>query len=140
MRTWRGWGALPFFVIAVLAGITALFAKLSGTNMNGLTWQGLPAFVIVGAGLYFWGRHLNITGPAKKLAVQVAQRRVEAEETATAPSRINPEQLAFTEAEGAVLKRKQNRYTMLFLPIQWWGILLPVLGIVITLGNMASSN
>lgn len=140
MRTWRGWGALPFFVIAALAGITALLAQVSGTNMNGITWQGLPAFFIIGAGLYFWGRHLNVTGPAKKLATQIAQHSAEDRETALTSSPINPMQPVFTEAEGAVLKRMQNRYTMLFFPIQWWGVALPIFGLVITVANLFSAN
>ena len=140
MRSWRIWSTLPFFVIAALAGITALIAKLSGTDMDGITWQGLPAFLLVGAGLYFWGRQLNITGPTKKLAAPIAQRNSEVEGTALTSVHLDPEQPVFTQEEQAVLKRMQNRYTMLFLPLQWWGYILPAIGIVVTVGSMISSN
>lgn len=140
MSSWRGWGTLPFFAIGALAGLTALFAKLSGTNLDGITWQAIPAFLIVGSALCFWGRHLNITGPAKKFTAQNAQHDAEVDGPAMTASHLNPEQPAFTEEEKGVLKHKQNRYTMLFLPIQWWGILLPILGIVITVANMTRSN
>ena len=133
MRSWRIWSTLPFFVIAALAGITALIAKLSGTDMDGITWQGLPAFLLVGAGLYFWG-------PTKKLAAQIAQRNSEVEGTAVTAVHLNPEQPVFAQEEQAVLKRMQNRYTMLFLPLQWWGYILPAIGIVVTVGSMISSN
>ncbi|XBH20439.1 hypothetical protein V5R04_09280 [Jonesiaceae bacterium BS-20] len=43
------------------------------TRMNGVTWQGIPAFFIVGTGIYYLGRHLNVTGPTKKLAAMIAQ-------------------------------------------------------------------
>ena len=65
MIFWRGWGILAFLAIGVSVGITAIFASLSGTNMDGVTWQGIPAFLIVGTGLFYLGRQLNVTGPAK---------------------------------------------------------------------------
>ena len=53
MIFWRGWGILAFLAIGVSVGITAIFASLSGTNMDGVTWQGIPAFLIVGTGLFY---------------------------------------------------------------------------------------
>lgn len=56
MIFWRGWGTLAFLAIGVSVGLTALFASLTGTDMNGVTWQGLPAFFLVGTGVYYLGR------------------------------------------------------------------------------------
>lgn len=140
MIFWRGWGILAFLAIGVSVGFTAIIAALTGTDMNGVTWQGIPAFFIVGTGLYFLGRQLNVTGPAKKLAFQVELHNAQVEAYDWSESDQNPGHLVSDQEEQALLKRMENRHTFFFIPMQWWGFLLPIIGIAITFASLNSSN
>ena len=139
MIIWRGWGILAFLGIGLSVGITAIFAALSGTNMEGVTWQGLPAFLIGGVVIYVLGRHLNQTRPTQKFSTTRALTHGFLAPTLDGSVATLPlaEQPSLNQAEQVLLKRLRNRHTLFFIPMQWWGIALPLLGLGITL---ASSN
>lgn len=141
MILWRGWGILAFFAIGIAVGLTALLAMASGTNMDGVTWQGLPAFVIVGVGVYFLGNYLNVSKPTKDF------ERARGQYFTAQHNPVNslggaPEPLPFdqqpplSDEERKSLRGIKNRHTLFFIPMQWWGVILPLLGLGISLASM----
>lgn len=140
MIFWRGWGILAFLAIGVSVGLTALFAMLTGTDMNRVSWQGIPAFFIVGTVLFYLGRQLNVTGPTKKLAALLTEHNTEVNTPAMTVISLNPQEPIFTDEGLALLKRVKNRHTLFFIPMQWWGFVLPLIGIAMSIASLNSSN
>ncbi|MFT0846813.1 hypothetical protein VR010_03565 [Actinomycetaceae bacterium L2_0104] len=138
MIIWRGWGILAFFAIGISVGFTALLAALSGTDMAGVTWQGVPAFLIVGIAIFFLGQHVNVTGPTQRFATSRAMNRGFLAPTLDGSSAPLPlsEQPPLDQTEQAQLRRMRNRHSLFFIPMQWWGFILPLLGVAITVASV----
>lgn len=140
MIIWRGWGILAFLAIGLGVGITALLAAVSGTNMDGVTWQGIPAFLIAGTGVYFLGIHLNVTKPTRDYEAW-RSAHFASETTPTGAIGVASGSVSFdqppplSDEERKVLRKMKNRHSLFFIPLQWWGIILPLLGLGITLGS-----
>lgn len=114
---------------------------LSGTDMNGVTWQGLPSFVIAGVGIYFLGRYFNVQRPEKRFADARAQHFglvLPSVTTPGGPPETLPldQQPPLTPEETANLRSWKNRHSLFFIPMQWWGFVLPVIGVFMTVANM----
>lgn len=142
MIVWRGWGIVGFFAIGIGVGLTALLAMASGTDMDGATWQGIPAFLLVGAGVHYLGTYVNVTKPTRDFATARGHHlglAVPQEEDPSGPPAAPPlmEQPPLDDHEKALLKGIRNRHTLFFIPLQWWGFILSVLGIGISLASMS---
>ena len=140
MIIWRGWGILAFLAFGLSVGLTSILATLSGTNMDNATWQAILAFCIGGAAVYYLGRYLNTTRPTALFAKDRAQEL--GYTTQGLDNEVRPllleEQPPLIREESAVLKQLRNRHTLFFIPIQWWGILLPLAGIGITAASLSN--
>lgn len=136
MVIWRGWGILAFLGIGLSVGLTALLAAATGTTMDGATWQGIPAFVIGGVAVYYLGIYLNRTRPDQVLAHERARAYGYVLPSGEAAP-LN-EQPGLTEEEGLLQRNLRNRHTLFFIPMQWWGVILPLIGIGISIATMTS--
>lgn len=140
MIIWRGWGILAFLGIGLSVGLTAIMSALSGTNMDGATWQGIPGFLLGGIVVFFLGTYLNMTRPTQKFSEARALSYgllAPALDGTSVPLPLE-EQPPLNQEEQVLLRHLRNRHTLFFIPMQWWGIALPMMGVAITLA--ASNN
>lgn len=138
MIIWRGWGILAFLGIGLSVGLTATVAALSGTNMAGATWQGVPGFLLGGIAVHALGTHLNQTRPTRTFATMRAINHGFL--TPTMDGSVVPlplaHQPALTPDEQMYLKHMRNRHTFFFIPMQWWGMVLPIFGTAISIASL----
>lgn len=141
MILWTGWGILAFFAIGIAVGIMALLGVATGTGLDDVTWQAVVAFLIVGAGVFFLGKHLNVTRPTRQFEEARGKHfglvTTSTTDASGAPAVVPLDQQPALHADEAkVLKKMRNRHTLFFVPMQWWGVMLPLLGIGVTLASM----
>ena len=141
MIVWKGWGILAFLGIGLGVGLTALLSAATGGSLDSTTWQGIPAFLIAGAAVWFIGRQLNVVAPRKKVAVQRGEflglftpdpRR---EGKMIAPPLEEQPPLELNEVE--YLKSLQNRHELFWIPMQWFGLVIPVIGSAVTIAGLS---
>ena len=141
MIIWRGWGilAVGFFLAAGILGIAIPFSIWG----EAAKWAMIPAAIAAGAGCWFTGVHLNQTKPRRYLEEQLPlfQQQIAASVAAGTfrlPNQPPPTSLeeARGQAAGYLTFLSQsgtaqtNRNTLFFVPLQYWGIVIAIWGIV----------
>lgn len=137
MIVWRGWGILAFLSIGLCVGLTGMFANLSGATMSTVTWQGIPAFFIGGAAVFFLGRYVNVARPTRIYAQSRAMEHgyvAPALDGTYTPLPLD-QQPPLDTVEVALLKSYRGRHSLFWIPMQWWGIAYPFFGLAITYAN-----
>ncbi|MDR1449620.1 MAG: hypothetical protein LBI84_05375 [Propionibacteriaceae bacterium] len=151
MIIWRGWGVLAIFIpAACAAGLAALFGSSGRTGF--WTDVGLTAGGVI---CYFVGRWLNVTRPDRQLAASLADRAAElhadadsgvfslgpgyAPPTSLAEAHAQADQLASAEYE-AWKKNARRRHSLFWVPIQYWGLVLGVGGVLVIIFTLATGR
>ncbi|MFT3945272.1 MAG: hypothetical protein QM705_15820 [Ancrocorticia sp.] len=133
----RGWGILAFISIGLSIYLTTIFAEMSGVTMATLTWQAIPAFFIGGLAVFLFGRHVNLVRPTRIFSHNRAVTNgyvVPSLDGTYSPLPLE-DQPPLNAAEIHLLKRHRNRHTLFWIPMQWWGLTYPLLGLGITIVN-----
>lgn len=139
MIIWRGWGivAVAFIAAAGNLGIGVPFSVWG----ESAKWVLIPVALLAGAGCWFTGRYLNVTRPRRLAEEEVPRVRAQvaaAVENGTFRLPNQPMPTSLDEARGqatsylafleAGAKVQTNRHTLFFIPVQYWAILIAVLG------------
>lgn len=145
MIVWRGFGFLAFLLgaLGLLAGI-----GISNSVSEGFSgpWVGL-GLILGGAASFALGWWLNVINPAKKATTWTEQRRAELQHAvATGQFQASPGVAPSSQAEAqvqadlmldqestTVTRRLRNIHTLFWIPMQWFGVLLVVLGVVLAI-------
>lgn len=134
MIIWRGWGILAFLGIGLSVGLTGIFATLFGSSMADATWQAIPGFLLGGITVFALGKYFNVTRPTQKFAAARAEAGgfLAPMLDGTAAPLPLAEQPPLSQEEQVLLRRLRNQHTFFFIPMQWWGIALPALGVALS--------
>lgn len=146
MIIWRGFGFLAVLIVALGAlagfGLSSLVAEEGDVN-GPLFGLGLMLGAAATFALGWW---LNVINPAKKTERWVEQRRAELHH-AVASGQFQPspgivpsshaEAQAQAEAllaheSATVAKRLRNIHTLFWIPMQWFGVVVAVVALVVT--------
>lgn len=145
MIIWRGLGFLAVLVglLGVLIGVG--LSSLAGEETSG-PLMGL-GMLLGGAGVFALGWYLNVVNPAKKAQTWTEQRRAELQH-AVATGQFQPApgiapasrqeaevqaQLMLDAESTHVTKRLRNIHTLFWIPMQWWGVVWAVVGVVVAI-------
>jgi membrane protein YqaA with SNARE-associated domain len=147
MIIWAGWGIIGLVPIGIaLAGGSAL-AGATGWSVSLVMGLGM---ILAGVANYFLGIYFNVTKPAADLANRMDQRSAQLHAmadagtfyrgpgypmpTSLAEAHQQADQLAAEEYQG--LKGKvANRHTLMFVPLQWVGVLGGLVGVVMAIAS-----
>ncbi|MGO1591670.1 MAG: hypothetical protein ACTH1Z_07860 [Ancrocorticia sp.] len=140
MIVWRGWGILAFLMFGLTVGLGALLASMTGTDMDGMTWQGIVACVIGAAATYYLGNYLNVVRPQQKFAEARAEAYglVETGPDGVARPLALDQQPELSEDERVAFKGWRNRHTLFFIPMQWWSVLIVGWGLTMTFATLGN--
>lgn len=144
MIVWRGAG------IVVLGGIGIgwLASELLRAVFGIPDEIGFPlGLVLAGVGLYFLGYLMNIKGPQREMAEDLAHTRLQIDSLITqgrfhgGPAFPFPRSIAearqqadwVLEQRAIQLKALRNRHTFFFVPVQWAGVAMSAIAAVILL-------
>lgn len=145
MIIWRGFGFLAVILGALgfLAGTGLSSLVSSDGELNG-AMVGL-GLLLAGAATFALGWYLNVINPAKKAQTWVEQRRAELNHAVAsgrfqASPGVVPASLAEAQLQAdmmldqestAVTRRLSNIHTLFWIPMQWWGLVLALVGVVV---------
>lgn len=146
MIIFRGFGFLAFLMVGVGVGIGFLITAATGGDTRGtmnMTFVG-TGWILAGIGTYFLGQYLNQTRPQQQADKLIAVKRQEfayliaAERFHAGPEYPFPrsKQEAQQQAEqvlvhlNAVMQQNKNVHTFFFIPMQWFGVLMAIGGLV----------
>ncbi|GAB2606176.1 transcriptional accessory protein [Pseudactinotalea suaedae] len=147
MIIWRGFGfvavilgALGFLAGTGLSSLVSTDGELNGAMIGlGVLLGGVATFAL--------GWYLNVINPAKKSQTWVEQRRAELSH-AVASGRFQPapgvvpSSLAEAQVQAdmmldqestAVTRRLRNIHTLFWIPMQWWGVVYALIGVVVAI-------
>lgn len=143
---WRGLGFLAIILAALGALLGTGLGSLAGDSGNqALIGVGLA---IGGVATFALGWWLNVMNPAKKTQTWIAQRDAELQHAVDSgrfqaspgvvPASLEQAQAqktALLEHESAhVTKRLRNIHTLFWVPMQWVGVGIVILGVVVAAG------
>lgn len=154
MVIWRGLGFLAF-LLAVAGAMAGVFigVGITGADDPPGYFPGL-GLVIGGAGTVALGWWLNVTRPAEKTSEWIAQRHQQLQ-VAVASGRFQPspgivpssyqeaqmQADALLAAEAAhVTKRLRNIHTLFWIPMQWAGLVVAAIGLVVTVNGLTATS
>ncbi|WP_159619210.1 hypothetical protein [Ruania rhizosphaerae] len=141
MVIWRGWGILGLlFVLLVGVGLGGLFRLLIGEE-----YEPLPiglGLAVAGVILFFVGRWFQAWDARRRADKYIASRRPEVEQTVASgrfqpvpgyqpASREEAEQLAaemLDKEHAQIVRRFRGHHTLFFIPMQYFGLVVAVLG------------
>lgn len=149
MIIWRGLGFLAF-VIAVVGAIAGVGVgtAVTGDDPPGV-YPGL-GLLLAGAGTFALGWWLNVTRPAEKAKQWVEQRGAQLQQlVATGQFQAVPgmapaspeqahhqaQQMLAQESE-VVTKRLRNVHTLFWIPMQWVGVAVVVIGLIVIINGI----
>jgi hypothetical protein len=147
MIVWGGWGIIgvvpPLIGMAIGSGLSGFF----GWHM----YLGLGiGLVLGGVGDYFLGIYFNVTKPARDLANRMDLRSAQLHQMADAGTfyrgagYMPPTSLAEAHQQADELAgeeyrslkgRTGNQHTLFFVPLQWIGVVLGGLGVVMAISS-----
>lgn len=154
MIVWSGFGGLAFVIIAAATGLGFLFSSGLGSQMT--LGRGLILalmYLIAAAGIWFWGRHLNVTGVQKRIDAHLAQRSAYYDQLIQSgqfqvamqlPQAPTPEQARAIadqqlQAERTQLvKRARQPHTMFWIPMQWWAVAAVIAAVIAVIVGVQS--
>lgn len=133
MIVWRGFGVAAF--ILGLLGVLAGVGLANATNDGDLTGPLLlPGLVVAGAATFALGWWLNVKIPQNKTEAWAAQRRSElVGQVAPSAQGLDPQvqtDVAVDTEAAQVNKQLRNNHTFFWIPMQWWGVVWAVLGLL----------
>lgn len=147
MIIWRGFGFLAVILGALgfLAG-TGLSSLVSSDGEMSGPMIGL-GLILGGAATFALGWYLNVINPAKKSETWIGQRRAElSHAVASGQFQSSPGVVPSSQAEAqvqadlmldqestAVTRRLRNIHTLFWIPMQWWGVVFAVIGILVAI-------
>ncbi len=150
MIVWRGFGFLAVILGALGALLGTGLASLAGDEGN-VTLIGV-GLAIGGVATAALGWYLNVINPQKKAQTWIAQRQAELQQ-AVAAGRFQPapgivpsshaeaqaqadQMLAQESAQ--VTKKLRNIHTLFWIPMQFIGVVIVVIGIVVAIAGATS--
>lgn len=141
MIIWRGWGIIGFLIPLACAGLmAALGSELGMDNPAILVALGV---MLGGVGAFVTGRWFNETRAVEESASYMEGRNAELQHLIArgqfqlAPGYAQPRSMAEAQAQAsAILQSEQaqvskafrNRHTVFWIPMQWFGVVVAVLG------------
>lgn len=147
MIVWRGFGFLAFLLgaLGALAGI-GLSTALSPDGEVGGPLIGI-GILLGGVASFALGWWLNVLNPQKKAQTWVEQRRAELNHAvATGQFQATPGVVPSSQAEAqaqadallahetpVVTKRLSNIHTLFWIPMQWAGVVIAILGVFLAI-------
>ena len=146
MIIWRGWGIIGvgFALLGCLLGL-ALWTAFGEPTASPGPFMG-PGLVLAGVGTYLLGQRLNVTGVDAKTEQYLAPRRQQLHELVhsgqfqMAPGMPQPSSLEEAQAQASHLleqerqqvhRQLKDRHTLFFIPVQWVGLFVAFIGIVV---------
>ena len=107
--------------------------------------------ILGGAATFAAGWFLNVVNPAKKAQTWTEQRRAELSHAVAngqfqAAPGIAPSSQAEAQVQAdvlldqestAVTRRLRNVHTLFWIPMQWWGVVFALIGLVVAVGLLA---
>ena len=150
MIIWRGFGFLAVILGALGALLGTGLGSLAGDSGN-VTLIGV-GLALGGVATFALGWWLNVMNPAKKTQTWIAQRNAELQQAVDAgrfqpspgivPSSLQEAQAqkeALLAQESAhVTKRLRNIHTLFWIPMQWIGVVILVIGIGVAIGGASA--
>lgn len=140
---WRGFGFLAVILALLGALLGTGLGSLAGDSGN-VTLIGV-GIAIGGVATFALGWWLNVMNPAKKTQQWIAQRDAELQQAVdqgrfqaspgVVPASLEQAQAqktALLQTESAhVTKRLRNIHTLFWIPMQWIGVVIVILGVVV---------
>ncbi|MFT3887374.1 MAG: hypothetical protein QM713_04325 [Arachnia sp.] len=141
MIIWRGAGILAvlFFMAAGIFGMGLPYAIWGVAGK----WALIPVALAAGAGCWFTGRYLNVIKPqriAEQTVPAFRDQVLRSVEDGTFRLPNQPPPTSYAEAQGQAaaylqvhiptMLRAKNQNTLFWIPIEYWGIVIAVWGVV----------
>lgn len=146
MIIFRGLGIIGLLTAGIGVGIGFLLTALTGGDTSGdmnMTFAGI-GWIIAGIGTYFLGQYLNVTRPQAEIDKVLAVKRVEFDQLINAgrfhagPDFPFPRSVEEARDQSnqvlnqiaAVGQQRKNLHTFFFIPLQWFGAVAVVGGLI----------